>query len=108
MPHPPPRRGSPSSNEGDNGLGHRPRLVILLQELRRLFLARATNLADEDDTLCLGVIKEDLERLSVRRPREGVATDAYHERLSEPHRGRLRDGFVCERTGAGDNPCVWC
>ena len=106
MPHPPPRRGSPSSNEGDNGLGHSPRLVILLQKLCGLFLAGAANLADEDDALRIGVIEEDLERLGVRRPRKGVAANTYHERLPESHQGCLCDGFVCERTRAGDNPYV--
>jgi len=93
MAHPPPRRGSPPSNKGNNGLGHR---------------TGAANLADEDDALRLGVVEEDLERIGVRCPREGVTTDTYHERLSETHRGRLCDGFVCEGAGAGDDPYMGC
>ena len=108
MPHPPPRRGSPSSNKGNNGLGHRAGLIVLLQKLRGLFFAGTADLADEDDALRLGVVEEDLERLGVRRPREGVTADAYHERLPETHRGRLCDGFVCEGAGAGDDPYVGC
>ena len=108
MAHPPPGRGSSSSNKGNNGLGHRAGLIVLLQILRSLFFAGAADLADEDDTLRLGVVEEDLERIGVRCPREGVAADTYHERLPETHRGRLCDGFVCEGAGAGDDPYVGC
>ncbi|SRR5258706_8449215 len=108
MAHPPPRRGSPPSNKGNNGLGHRTGLIVLLQKLCSLFFAGAANLADEDDALRLGVVEEDLERIGVRCPREGVTTDTYHERLSETHRGRLCDGFVCEGAGAGDDPYMGC
>lgn len=108
MAHPPPRRGSPSSNKGNNGLGHRASLIVLLQKLRSLFFAGAANFADEDDTLGVGVVEEDLERIGVRCPRERVTADTYHERLPETHRGRLCDGFVCEGTGAGDDPYVGC
>ena len=104
MAHPPSRRSSPSSNKGNNWLGHRTGLIVLLQKLRSLFFAGAANLADEDDALRLGVVEEDFERIGVRGPREGIAADTYHERLPETHRGRLCDGFVCEGAGAGNNP----
>ena len=108
MPHPPPRRGSPSSNKSNNGLGHRASLIVLLQKLRGLFFAGTADLANENDTLRLGVVEEDLERLSVCRPRERVTTDAYHERLPETHCGGLCDGFICEGAGAGDDPYMGC
>lgn len=106
MPHPPPRGGSPAGNKRNNGLGHSAGLIVLLQKLRGLLLAGAANLADEDDAVRVGVVEEDPERLSVCGAREGVAADADHERLPEAHRGRLCDGFVCERAGARDDPCV--
>lgn len=106
MPHPPARGGSPAGNKANNGLGHRTRLVVALEELGGLLLARPADLADEYDALRGRVVEEEAERLSVCRPRERVPPDADHERLPQPHRRRLCDRFVCQRAGAGDNSWV--
>jgi hypothetical protein len=101
--HTTPRRGRPARNEADDRLGVCTRLVVVLEVLGCLLLHRATNLTNDDDTLCGGVIKEDLEHINVLRARERVATNTDTERLAETGSGRLCDGLVGERARTRDD-----
>ena len=50
MTHTPAGRSGTASNEANDGLGIRPRLVVLLEILGSLLLHTTTNLANEDNT----------------------------------------------------------
>ena len=57
--------------------------VTDLQVVGRLLLRLATDLADHDDALRLGVAEEDVEAVEEVGPVEGVAADADAQRLAE-------------------------
>ena len=87
-----------SSDEAHNG---QIAMVVGLEPGGGLFLGLATDLANHDDALGLGVIDEALEHVDEVGAIKGVATDADNGRLAEALRGRLIDGLVGESTGTG-------
>jgi hypothetical protein len=90
-----------TSNEAHDRLRLGARLVVLLQVLGRVLLHRATDLANEYNTLSLGVVEEQLDDVDVLRAGEWVTTDTNAQALAKPDGRRLRDGLVGERAGAG-------
>jgi len=77
-----------AGNERDDGLGVGAS-VVLEEVLGSLLLHRATNLTDEDDTLGLGVVEEDLDDVNVLGAGEGVTANADGEGLAEAGEGGL-------------------
>lgn len=77
-----------SSDEGGDGLGVGA-LVVLGEVGSGLLLHRSTDLSDQNDTLSLGVLEEDLDDVNVLGAGEGVTTDTDGERLSEAGEGGL-------------------
>ena len=84
---------STTSNEGNDGFGILPRLVVLLEVFRCLLFHRTANLANENNTytvtklskllkddlvlltLSLGLFKEDLDDVNVLSSGEGVSSN---------------------------------
>jgi hypothetical protein len=77
-----------SGDESGNGLGVRA-LVVLGEVGGSLLLHRSTNLSNQNNTLSLGVLEEDLDDVDVLGAGEGVTTDTDGERLSETGEGGL-------------------
>src|SRR5690606_31783746 len=98
---PPRRRGAPGDEAGDGLLP--PLLRLVGQELRRVLLGRAADLADHDDRLRLVVAQEELERVDELGALDRVAADADAGGLAEPRRGRLPDRLVGQRARARDD-----
>lgn len=65
VPHPPPRRRRRARDERHDRLRVFARLVELLEVRRGVFLHGAADLADEDDTLCGGVLEEHFDDVDV-------------------------------------------
>ena len=65
--HPPARRSGGTGDERDDGLGVRSGLVELFEIGGGLFLHGSTDLSDQDDSLGLGVLEEDLDDVDVLR-----------------------------------------
>lgn len=76
MSHSPARGSSSTSNEPNDGLRVLSGLVVLLQELGSVLLHGASNLADDDDALGPGVIKQDLESVDMGSSGCGRTGDA--------------------------------
>ena len=106
MAHTPARRSGTASNEADNRLGVRASLVVLLEILGSLLLHATANLANDDDTLRAGIVKEEFYDIDVLRAGERVAANSDDERLAEANASRLRDSLIREGTGAGDDTCA--
>ena len=104
--HTPSGRSSAASNEADNRLGVRASLVVLLEILGSLLLHATANLANDDDTLRAGIVKEEFYDIDVLRAGERVAANSDDERLAEANASRLRDSLIREGTGAGDDTCA--
>eukprot|EP00050_Salpingoeca_kvevrii_P006215 m.288062 g.288062 ORF g.288062 m.288062 type:complete len:325 (+) comp11893_c0_seq1:162-1136(+) len=92
------RRGE-ASNERDDGLAVGAR-VVLLEKGSSLLLGRATDLADHDDTVGLGVLKKDAEAVNKIGTVEGITANADAERLAKANAGGLADSLVGEGAGA--------
>lgn len=99
--HAPAGRRGDAGDEGDDGL--LLLLVGLAQEVGRILLGGAADLADHDDAVSLRVLEEDLQAVDEVRAAEGVAADADDERLAQAGLCRLVDGFVGQGAGAGDD-----
>ena len=82
-------RGGTASNERNNGLGVGRSLVVLLEVRCCVLLSRTADLTNEDDTLSVGVLEEDLDYVNVGGTGEGVTTDTDGERLAETGKGGL-------------------
>lgn len=96
-------RGSrDTSDEADNGLAASDG-VVGLEELSGLLLSGTTNLADHDDTVCLLVLREDLETVDEVGAAERVTTDTDDERLTQAGLSGLVDSLVGQGTGTGDD-----
>ena len=100
MAHPSPRRRTNPRNEGDHR--HIAR-IRLLQEVRRVLLRAASDLADHDNAVGFRVIEEDAQTIDEVRAAEGIAADADDEGLAEPGLRGLVDGFVGECSEARDD-----
>jgi hypothetical protein len=98
--HSPAGRRRDTSDEADNGLVGG---VVLLEEVGGVLLSGSTNLADHDNTVCLGVLEEDLQAVDEVGAGEGVTADTDDERLAKAGLGGLVDGLVGEGSGAGDD-----
>src|SRR5208282_1934961 len=96
MAHAPPRRSRDAGDEADDRL-LRP---AALQEVRRLLLGRAADLADHDDAEGLGIGEEELEAVDEVGAVDRIAADADAGRLTEAGGGRLRHRLVGERARA--------
>jgi hypothetical protein len=93
-------RGSDACNEAHHGL---LRVPVRLKPLRGFLLRLAADLADHNDALRLGVVREALEHVDEVGAVKGVATDADARGLSEPGVRRLVDSLVRERARTGDD-----
>lgn len=98
MTHPPAGGSGAASNERNNRLGIGAR-VVLLEVCGSLLLHGTSDLTDKDDTLSLGVSKEDLDDVNVLCSGEGVASDSDGEGLAKTSEGGLVHGLVCEGSG---------
>src|SRR6185312_2189920 len=83
------RRGGP----GDEA-HHRLLDLAAFDELRRLLLGRAADLADHDDRLGLVVLEEELEAIDEIGAVDGVAADPHAARLTEAGSGGLRHRLI--------------
>lgn len=92
-----------SGDTGDEGNSGLVVDVVGLEELGGVLLGGTTNLTDHDDTVGLGVLKEDLQAVDEVGAGEGVTTDTDNERLTEAGLGGLVDSLVGEGTGTGDD-----
>lgn len=72
MAHSSARRRGDTGNERDDRLVMR---VVRFDELGRILLRAATNLADHDDAVGLGVLEEDTEGVNEVGAGEGVTAD---------------------------------
>ena len=77
----PGRRGA-AGDEADDRLGAAA-LRLVLQELRRVLLGLAADLADHDDRLGLVVGEEQFERVDEIHALDRIAADADRRRLAE-------------------------
>lgn len=100
MTHSPPRGRRDPCNEAHRRFVLR---ILLLQELRRVLLCTAANLANHDDTIRLFIFQEDFEAVDEVCAGEWVAADADDKGLAEAGLGGLIDSFVGEGAGAGDD-----
>lgn len=94
-------RGSADTSDEANS-----RLVVLvvgLEELGGVLLSTTTNLTNHDDTLGLGVLKEDTKAVNEVGTRERVTADTNDEGLSKTGLSRLVDSFVGQSTGTRDD-----
>ena len=89
-----------SSNEADN---RQVAVVVGREPLGSLLLSLATDLANHDDTLGLGIVNELGKHINEVGTVEGVTSNTDNGRLTETLRGSLIDGLVSESTGARDN-----
>ena len=71
-------------------------------EVGRLLLLVAADLADHHDVLGLGVVLEHPEDVDERGADDGVSADADDRRVAEPHLRQLVTDLVGERARAGD------
>jgi hypothetical protein len=92
-----------SGNTGNEGNGGLVVDVVGLEELGGVLLGGTTNLTDHDDTVGLGVLKEDLQAVDEVGAGEGVTTDTDDKGLTKAGLGGLVDSLVGEGTGAGDD-----
>ncbi len=81
MAHATTRRGSQTSNKSGDGLGAAA-FGFVFDELRGFFFSRATDFTDHDDRLGFIVCQQQLKRINVLHPFDGVATDADAGRLT--------------------------
>lgn len=89
-----------TGDEGDSGLVVD---VVGLEELGGVLLGGTTDLTDHDDTVGLGVLKEDLQAVDEVGAGEGVTADTDNERLTKAGLGGLVDGLVGQGTRTGDD-----
>ena len=75
----------------------------VLDELGRLFLGGAADLADHDDALGLRVGQEQLQAVDEVGAVDRIAADADAGRLAEAGGGGLRHRLVGQRARAGDD-----
>src|SRR5690554_2003224 len=87
-------------DEANNGLGE---VAFGADRLCGLDFEVATDFADEDHAIGVGVGFEHLEDFNEARAVDRVAADADTGRLANAECGELTDGFVGERTGLGDD-----
>ncbi len=78
-------------------------VLFRLNELGRVFLGRAADLADHDDRLGGGVRQEHFQHVDEFRALDRVAADADSGGLPKAGLGGLEDGFVGEGAGSGDD-----
>jgi hypothetical protein len=94
------RRGD-AGDVADDRLRH-----VLRDELGRLFLGRAADLAAHHDQLGLRVLLEERDDVDEARTRDGVAADADDARVAEAASRELVADLVGERAGAADDADV--
>src|SRR5216684_4378326 len=99
MAHAPAGRCGGAGDETD----HRLLGLAALEELRRLFLGRAADLADHDDRLGLLVLEEEFEAVDEIGAVDGIAADADAARLTEAGRGGLRYRLIGQGARARDD-----
>ena len=92
------RRRGLSGDEANHRL-----LDMLFHILRRSLFRCAADFADQDDRLGLRILIEQLQRVDVRGPDDGIAADADRCRLSDAALRELVDGFVGEGARARDD-----
>ena len=99
MAHAAARRRCPPGNEACHGfLAFRSG-----NELGRVFLRRAADLADHDDRLRLVIGEEHLQHVDEFGALHRIAADADSRRLAKPLLGRLEHGFISKRARARYN-----
>ena len=86
-------RGVEPGDVGD----HRLRGFFALQELGRLFLGGAADLADKDDSFGGVVGEKQLQAVDKIHAVDGIAADADRGRLPQMHVSGLVHGFVVEQ-----------
>src|SRR5690606_10187640 len=99
MAHPPSRRRGASGDEPGGGLGAAA-LRLVLEELRRLLLGRAADLADHDDRFGFVIGKEPFQHVDVFRTLDRIAADADAGGLAEAGVGGLEHCLVGQRARA--------
>lgn len=94
------RGSADTSDEADSRLVV---LVVGLEELGGVLLGATTNLTNHDDTLGLGVLKEDTKAVNEVGTGEGVTTDTNDEGLTKTGLGGLVHSLVGQGTGTRDD-----
>ena len=93
MAHAPAWRGGAPGDEADRRLGAAaPGFVA--EELRRLFLGRAADLADHDDRTGSVVGEEKFQHVDEIGAVDRIAADANRGGLAKPRHGGLVHGFI--------------
>ena len=95
------RRLTPCDEGGDGLVRH-----VLLDPLRRVLFGRAADLTDDEDSVGVGVILKELERVDEVRALDGVAADADGGRLADACVRELEGRLVGEGAGARDEADV--
>ena len=89
------RRRRLAGDEGDDRLVH-----VVADELRRLLLGRAADLADDDDGVGVGVVLEEAQGVDEVGAVDRIAADADAGRLAVAELGQLMHRFVGQRAAA--------
>lgn len=74
--------------------------IVFGEVVGSLLLGHTTNLADQDDSLGLGILEEDLQAVDEVGAVERITADAHAEGLSQTHLG----GLVHSLVGQGSRP----
>ena len=77
--------------------------LAALEEIGRVLLGAAADLADHDDAFGLGIAEEHLQAVDEVGAVDRIAADADAGRLAQPRRGGLRHRLVGQRAGARDD-----
>lgn len=83
-----------SANTSDEADSRFVVLVVGLEELGGVLLGTTTNLTNHDDTLSLGVLKENTKAINEVGTGEGVTTDTNDEGLTKTSLGGLVHSLV--------------
>ena len=74
--------------------------AILLDPPRGFFLSRATDFADQNHRISLGIVVEEFYGIKMGHPVNRIATDSDTGRLAITARGNLPHGFIGKRAGS--------
>ena len=94
MTHATSRRGRTTCDESDNRLGVLRCLVVPLKILGSLLLHGPTNFTNDNNTVGVGVLEEDLDDIDVLGAGEGVTTDSDAQGLTQADVSSLCDGLI--------------
>src|SRR5512146_3489408 len=98
MAHPAARRRCNPSDKADDRL-----LDVLLNEFCGLLFCIATDLADHDDCLCLGVLFKQQQHIDETGPIDWIAADAHAGCFAQSEGRKLMHGLVGKGPATGND-----